>query len=236
MSNNFTNINLQPVKSIRLYSKVVDQLKNLISKGEIKPGQRLPSERELASMFKIGRPSVREALRVLEAIGYIEVRLGLGVFIRENTNNLKDEEMDFIINSVLKEETRTKNLYEARALIEPNLAGLASERITESEITKFQDYFKDIKEKLDNNSICFEDDKKFHILLAEAAKNGFLRASLNFILESLNTELKQYFDIEGRKRQSYLEHLKIFKAIQKCNVGEANKLMEEHLISRFKKI
>ncbi len=236
MNTNSTDINLKPIKSARIYTKVVEQLKDLITKGELRPGQRLPSERELASKLNIGRPSVREALRVLEAIGYIEVRLGLGVFIREHANGLEEQEMNFIINSVLKEKSRTKHLYEARELIEPNLAGLAAERITETEIAKFQDYFKDIKEKIESDTICFEDDKKFHLLLAEAAKNDFLKFLLIFILESLNADLKEYFEIEGRKKQSYLEHLKIFKAIKENNSEKANKIMEEHLISRFKKI
>ena len=226
------------IKSYRVYESVVNQLKTMIKDEKLKHNQRLPSERELAQRLGIGRTSVREALRVLEVEGLIEIRLGIGTFVKDRSSFLafdKNTEK-YTIGSILKEKEDVRNLYEAREAIEPIMAGLAAERITKGDIESFTKYFNSIKKSVDNNTLTIEEDQQFHFLLAECTKNHFMKDILIFIMRSLTNQLTEYIKMPGRMKKSFTEHQKIFEALKENDTQKARKLMEEHLVSRHLKL
>ena len=122
---------VEPIKSTRIYEEIVRQVKALIAEGRLKSGDQLPPERDLAAQFKVSRTSVREALRTLESLGLIEIRPGEGTFVREVSVESLIEPLAHVI---LSQREAVGELFEARRLLEPALAGLAARRATQDDL------------------------------------------------------------------------------------------------------
>jgi GntR family transcriptional repressor for pyruvate dehydrogenase complex len=116
---------LEPVKSIRIYEDIVRQVKALIADGRLTSGDRLPPERELAERFRVSRTSVREALRALQSRGLIEIRAGEGAFVQDVSVEALIEPLALVI---LPHREAVGELFEARLLLEPAIAALAARR------------------------------------------------------------------------------------------------------------
>jgi GntR family transcriptional repressor for pyruvate dehydrogenase complex len=118
---------LKPVKQDKLYKKIVEQIKNLIMEGNLKPGERLPPERDLAEKLNVSRVAVREALLTLEFMGLIEIKRGSGVFIPEELQpELVLNSIDFALNF---KENIIEDLVEVRQVLETKMAGLAAKNV-----------------------------------------------------------------------------------------------------------
>ena len=126
---------VEPINSPRIYEEIVRQIRTLISEGRLKSGDRLPPERDLAERFRVSRASVREALRSLESMGLIEIRLGEGTFVREISVDSLIEPLALVI---LTQREAVGELFEARRLLEPPIAGLAARRSTKEEIQEME--------------------------------------------------------------------------------------------------
>src|SRR5215813_8997128 len=124
-------VELGPIKSTRIYEEIVRQVKQLIAEGRLKSGDQLPPERDLAEKFLVSRTSVREALRALESVGLIEIRPGEGTFVREVSVDALVEPLALVL---LSQRAMIEELFEARRLLEPAIAGLAARRATKEEI------------------------------------------------------------------------------------------------------
>src|SRR6266851_3407107 len=126
---------VEPINSPRIYEEIVRQIRTLISEGKLKSGDRLPPERDLAERFRVSRASVREALRSLESMGLIEIRLGEGTFVREISVDSLIEPLALVI---LTQREAVGELFEARRLLEPPIAGLAARRSTKEEVQEME--------------------------------------------------------------------------------------------------
>src|SRR6266852_3577595 len=107
---------LEPIKSTRIYEEIVRQIKTMITEGRLKSGDQLPPERDLAEKFLVSRTSVREALRALESLGLIEIRPGEGTFVREVSIEALIEPLALVMAS---QRGAIAELFEARRLLEP---------------------------------------------------------------------------------------------------------------------
>lgn len=145
----------------KVYIEIVKQLRILITKEKLKPGDKLPSERELSERLNVGRSSVREALRALELLGLIETRRGEGTFIRDFHGN---QLVQLLSTFVLQDEKAIDDVLETKRCIELDCLKLAVKRCSELHI--FQ-----LKEILQNKSV---DDQKFFNLIAQIADNHLL--------------------------------------------------------------
>ncbi len=125
----------KPIKKIRVYEKIVDDIKDLIDKGRLKWGDQLPTERELSETFKVSRTCVREAFRILESQGFLESRPGNGTYV---TNNAIDSLIQPLASFILKEKDYQLELFEMRRLLESQLAYLAAERATLENMSKME--------------------------------------------------------------------------------------------------
>ncbi len=123
---------LKPIRRVRLYENAVEQIQTLILKKKYKPGDRLPSERSLAEQFHISRHSLREALRILDVTGLIEIRVGDGIYVKEVDFLPYIESLNLSIRSRLPIERDTfVKLWGARKILEVGMVELAVERVTE---------------------------------------------------------------------------------------------------------
>ena len=126
---------LKPLKKTRLYEEIIKQLTDLINNGSLKPGDKLPTERDLAVQLNVSRTAIREALRSLEMMGFIESKVGEGTFVKEITlNNVIDP-----FSSILsKDKKLVAELIEVRILLESEIARLAAARINDDKAAEIE--------------------------------------------------------------------------------------------------
>ncbi|MGM7702312.1 FadR/GntR family transcriptional regulator [Pseudalkalibacillus sp. Hm43] len=155
----------------KMFVEILNKLKAIIQKDRLQPGDKLPSERELSERLNVGRSSVREALRAMELLGLIETRRGEGTFIKEARNHRLVEVLaSFILNDGLVK----KELTETRQMIEKNAVLLASERRTEAQMDRLEDFLYQM-EKNDQTGIDSVVDRDFFRIVLDAAHNSLLK-------------------------------------------------------------
>ncbi len=152
----------KPIKKTRIYEEIVDEIKELISQGRLKWGDQLPTERELSETFKVSRVCVREAFRVLESQGFLEIRQGDGTHV---SNNAIDSLVQPLASIIHKEKDYQIELFEMRRLLESQLAYLAAEKATPENKAKMEKILKRQEEQIANGEIGLDSDSDFHYAL-----------------------------------------------------------------------
>lgn len=224
--------NIDPIKREPIATQVARRLVEFILSGQVEPGTRMPSERQLAEAFGVGRSAMREALKALSLIGLIEVRQGDGTYLRKADSALLPEVIEW---GLLLGEQRTMDLVEARQEIEVVIAGLAAKRRTEQDLA-------DLREILDrmvqSPSIPgFVDvDVQFHLRLAEAAGNSVLRDIHSSVQALLRAWIARVLAASGSIHPSYEEHVPIVEAIERGDVAGAQVAMAEHMNSAAERL
>ena len=148
---------------------VVQHVRGLIERGELRPGDRLPAERELAVQLGVSRPSVRAGLRSLSAIGVLQTRHGAGTFITDGPPTLGSEPLSFL--AALHGFTRDE-MFEARRALEVGVAGLAAERATDEQIATIAEEITGMFAALDDPQAFLIHDIRFHRAVAEASRQS----------------------------------------------------------------
>ena len=221
------------ITHIRLYESVMEQIMNLLKNKELKPGDQLPPERELAEKFSISRGSLREAFRVLESRGLIKSKPGGGRFIRE----LKKDTIVNAENIILSlEKSSILELLEAREMFEVKIAEVAAQRAISEDIELIKKSLSNAKkeEKLDDKEM--KRDTEFHIAVARATHNFVFINILKLHLDLLRETREKTWQISGRKKEQHQEHQNIFEAIKEHNSKKASEAMLKHLIGVRKAI
>ncbi|MBN1317016.1 MAG: FadR family transcriptional regulator [Anaerolineales bacterium] len=228
---------LKPIDRKRVYESIVDQMRQLIVDETWKPGQRMPSERELTKALSVGRTSVREALRILEAMGFIEIRAGDGCYVRESVNvpqrlqNLAD-----IFNTDDVNEEYIMELMEARELIESQIAFMAAESATEAEIASLDELIDQQEMILKLSGGGVKENIGFHLRLAEITGNRVLVELQQIFFQLSIGAISRYFMSPGRPEDSVQEHKAIVLAMKAHRPAEAHRLMLEHLRNRYTRL
>lgn len=220
------------VSPIRLYENVTEQVMVLIKSNELKPGDKLPAERELAEKFSISRASLREAFRVLESRGFIMSRPGGGRFVRKiNKDTLIDTE-NVILNL---EKSSILELLEAREIFEVKIVELAVQRATAEDVKEIEKNFDKMDGMVGVKNRDTEDvdktelDTEFHLAIARASHNFVFINIMRFHLELLKNIRNKTWQIPGRQAEQHKEHQVIFQAIKERNSKKAAKAMLTHL-------
>jgi DNA-binding FadR family transcriptional regulator len=212
----------------KLYVRIAEQINALILNGTFKPGVKLPAEREIAEQLGVSRPSVREALAVLEILGVIDIRVGDGSYVKDNASNFKLEANE-LKNSAPFE------LLEARLLVEPFIVELAVERATDFHIAVLQETTELMRKHIsDNLDEFFAQGVRFHRELAFAINNEVLaKIAENLVHPEVHPlwkllNQKALASMESRLHQ-ILEHEEIILAIKTRDKERAKKAMSHHL-------
>jgi GntR family transcriptional repressor for pyruvate dehydrogenase complex len=216
----------KPIKKTRIYEEIVDEIMDLISQGRLKWGDQLPTERELSETFKVSRTCVREAFRILESQGFLEIRQGDGTYV---ANNAIDILVQPLASLILKEKDHQIELFEMRQLLESQLAFLAAERATPENMSKMEKILRRQEEEIANGETGLDSDSDFHHALAEAANNRILLHIINTTKEVLAESRESYLLGEKRAKKSFPHHKRIFSAIKKGDGELAAKAMREHI-------
>lgn len=213
---------IQAIDSDRLYRRIARQLSDLMARGEFKPGERLPAERELAQKFRVSRPSVREALIALEIEGKVEVRVGSGVYVTKPRPPP--------VRGVLQGEGPFE-LIRARRVVEGETAALAARNATEEEIEEIEEAVKDLKDAVDRKTD--DPDRRFHIAIARATRNGPLATIVQLLWDqgrgAVWKQMEKHFQTEELKAETVKDHRAVVEAIRAHDPRAARKAMRTHL-------
>lgn len=216
----------QAIKRTRVYEEVVKQLKDLITSGGLKPGDKLPPERELADQFNVSRVSIRQALTVLETLGLIERKVGGGTF---SVADQKDFDIDPLVENLLTKKDQLNQPLEVRRILEPNLAKLAAERAEDQDIEKLEQSLEKQKKLIDQNELIIEEDNNFHFLIAKTTKNDIALKILETINDMLLETREESIKAEQGSELSFKGHQRIFEAISGRDSEAAFEAMVNHL-------
>lgn len=219
--------NIQTIQIQSPVDRIIGQLKNLITTGQLKPGDRLPAERLLAEKFGVGRGYIREAILKLEFYGLLKTSPQSGTYVSGFSLKILDSIFTDIINF---NKGDFASLIEARYYMEINSARLAAERRTKDDIDLMKDALADYDEKTKKKQQVVQEDMLFHIRLAAASKNPVIESMIIILIPDLMKVIVEN-DIchNERCKSSVLEHHKILNAVIKKDINAAGKAMEEHL-------
>lgn len=220
--NNFTEIELEkPV------DKIIRQIRELISSGQLKPGDKLPSERQLSERLGIGRTHVRDAIRKLEFYGILKtlpqsgsVVAGLGLTALEGLmfDILKLEDSDFY------------SLAETRVVLEKESARLAAIRRTDEDIRELNETLERYKVKAVSGDAAVDEDFMFHLKIAEVSKNGVIKSLMMIIAPEIMQIYRELEVCDGSKANlAYDEHIELLDAIADGDSARAEQIMSKHL-------
>lgn len=216
----------EPVRRQALAEHVAQRLLSLIQTGVLKPGQKLPTERELAGNLGVSRPSLREALRALALLGIIDKRQGDGVFVSTLDPEAMLAPLHFFISL---EPHHIDALFEARIFIEAGIAGLAAERISQQAVEQIRSCVFKGESNLNNPEEFLESDIDFHKIIAQEAGNPFLeRVAQSFhILGKTSREIT--VQIPGIREQAHADHKQVLEALSGHDPHAARNAMQQHL-------
>src|SRR5258708_7840481 len=219
---------VEPINSPRIYEEIVRQIRTLISEGKLKSGDRLPPERDLAERFRVSRASVREALRALGSMGLIEIRLGEGTFVREISVDSLIEPLALVI---LTQREAVGELFEARRLLEPPIAGLAARRSTKEEVQEMERILEEQGKEVAAGGTGLAQDAAFHAAIASSTNNRAITRIVHAVIDLLTQSREESLQIAGRPTRSHQDHLRILEAMRGRRSAAARRAMLDHVVA-----
>lgn len=219
-----------PIRRDRLHEQVADQIQGLIIDESLRPGDKLPSERDLAERMRVSRTVIREAVRVLSAQGLVEARPGSGTFVRELSPNDAAAPIGLLLN-LRQVPDRYKNLNEIRRTLEVEIAGLAAERATDEDIAGMEAAVEGIAAHAGDAEQFTQYDLAFHAALATATHNELYSVLLTPITDLLlEFRLTAYrYDAQGSIEGALTYHRRILDRVKARDPEGARQAMRDHL-------
>ena len=221
---------LKVVEKKRAYESIVQQVLDLIESGKLKQGDQLPSERELTEIFKVSRTTVREAIRTLESMKFLQSRQGNGTYVLASS---EEELIQPLAAALFNAKDDIRDIFYVRKIIEPHVAELAAENATAQEIEEMEEILQKQESCIERTESIIETDTAFHNLMASASKNRVIErlsvALVDFIKQSRENYLME--DEHGNKRpeRSLEGHKRVLAAIKQGDSEAAKKAMLQHL-------
>ena len=215
------------VQSSRLYEQIVEQIEQSVQKGDLKPGDQLPAERELAEQFGVSRTAVREAVKALREKGLVEAYPGKGTFITSGSSNPMRQSLDRMMRSAQVD--ATSSLVEVREILEPEIAALAAVRATEENLNSLREAMAVMDAAKRDPDAYIEADLDFHLELAEAAANPLILSLIDSIVGVLREQRMRIFEVDGGPDRGQYHHKKIFEAVEHQDAPGAREAMRAHL-------
>ena len=210
----------------QLTMQVVDHVRNLIASGELKPGDRLPPERELARSLKISRSSLRAGIGFLAAMGVLKSRHGAGTFVATGPPALDSSSLTVLgaLHGFLPWQ-----MFEARLTIEASVAALAAERANNDQLAELAEEVAEMYASMDDPQEYLIHDIRFHRTIARASGNPILGALMETITANLYETRRATVEYSVDLKESAEMHREIYRAIRSRNPENARRAMEQHL-------
>ena len=206
--------------------QVVEQIRALIGSGQLRPGDRLPAERELCKQLGISRPSLRAGLRMLVAHGVLRARHGSGTYVADGPPSLDSEQLSLL--AALHGFTFDQ-MFEARRVLEVQVAGLAAERATAEHLATIAEETAEMYAALDDPQQYLIHDIKFHRAIASASGNPILATLVEMVSAVMYDQRRETIGRAHDFKESVEMHQRIYRAIRSQKPDAARQAMHDHL-------
>ncbi len=217
------------IKTRRLSDEIVRQIKEALFAGKLRPGDKLPTERELAERFQTSRASVREALRTLEPEGLIRIKKGVegGIFVADVDHRPAAKSFQTLLQL---RKVSIHQIAEVRLIFEPQAARLAAERATPDDLRELEEEIRKMSDAVKDRELPRIYDLKFHLLIARAAWNPVLLALAESMLEVASKAISELHPSRDTLRHVLERHRKVLAAVRRRDPGAAFRAMREHIV------
>lgn len=216
---------IAPIERRKVYELVAERLLSQIGERQLQPGDTLPPERELTQLYRVGRSSVREALRMLESRGQIESR-GNGAFVVAQFRNPLNHSLGLLLAA---EEGGLHELFEVRRILEGEAAALAAMRRGDDHLARLRNAIDEMHDGIDSEERYIAADIRFHLTVAEATGNRVILHLMHAIRDQLTEAFGSVYHIPGSPERSLGQHRDIASAVALQRPDEARTLMYEHV-------
>jgi GntR family transcriptional repressor for pyruvate dehydrogenase complex len=216
---------LRPLGRPRLYEQVVERLREYVRVAELKAGDRLPPERDLADRLGVSRTSVRQAIVALEVQGLVEVRHGGGTYLVRD--RLDAERLE----AMLDRRRRLPDVLDARDALETKLAALAAVRRTDADLGQIDAALEGMADAIGGGGLGIDEDQQFHGAVTVAAHSALLADFMAEISLSIAESRRESLRQPGRPAQSLAQHREVAEAIRRGDADAAAQAMHEHVTS-----
>jgi len=206
--------------------RVVEHVRRLIEKGGLRPGDRLPSERDLALELRVSRPSVRSGLEALESMGVVVSRRGAGTFIADGPPDLGVEPLSLLASL---HRFTPNEMFEARLVLEVGVAGLAAAHAEGESLAAMAEEVTEMFASLEDPTAFLKHDVRFHRAIASGCGNRVLAGLMEMVAAQFYELRKETVARARNLRDSAEMHRRIFRAIRARDAGAARLAMTEHL-------
>jgi DNA-binding FadR family transcriptional regulator len=221
-------------KQNRIFQDVVEQIQETILSGKLKPGEMLPAERELKEMLQVSRGTLREALRVLEQKGLIEIKLGVGggAVVQDMSYDQMNESLALLIRY---QKVSLQHLSEFRVGVEGRVTALAAARATSADVIRLKSLLEEAREFVDKGSEFqkefVEVDKQIHLALAEITGNPVYISLHHTVHDNIDQYYEAFLSMKQRELEENFTDLgSIIDAVEKKDVEQARQLAEAHVL------
>jgi DNA-binding FadR family transcriptional regulator len=220
----------QPIVRRKLADEVRDRLLAMIRSGELRPGDRLPSERDLMDRFAVGRPAVREALQSLGTAGLIEINHGERAKIAvPDTRTMFDRIGQTVLHLLQTSPTTLEHLKEARIMFEVGMVKMAAEKASEEDIGRLRAALEKQRAVQDTPAEFVKGDMAFHTAIARISGNSVCEVLSEAMLDWLFNFRRDLLRLPGSELITLAEHERLLEAITAHDVAEAEQAMLDHL-------
>ena len=206
--------------------QVVNHVRSLLESGTLRPGDKIPPEREFARALKISRASLRTGIGYLAAMGVMKIRHGVGTFVADGPPDFGESSLSLM---GALHGFQSWQMFEARSILESSLAALAAERGKEEHHTALAEEVAEMFATLNTPMDYLIHDVLFHRIIAQASGNPILAAIMETVTSSMYDRRRKTVERATDLRESAEMHREIFRAIRARKPLEARRLMEEHL-------
>jgi GntR family transcriptional repressor for pyruvate dehydrogenase complex len=210
----------------KVYEGILLQIHEIVQQNNLRPGDKLPSERELSDQLGAGRSSVREALRALELLGLIETRRGEGTFLKHYRHNRL---IDILGYFILRDYKTKKDLVEMRKILELDAVRLACRRATSKHFDEMERILDAAWQRVERGEVPTEEDYLFHRVICRSSRNSILHRIWAPLVEYSESVRNSSLSREGRAKIALQEHRQIMEAIREGDESTAVERMREHL-------
>ncbi|HVI07564.1 MAG TPA: FadR/GntR family transcriptional regulator [Candidatus Binatia bacterium] len=225
MATSILKSDLEVVRKGKVYEEVAKQIERLILT-RLKPGDKLPSERELAETLRVSRSSIRDAIRGLELVGLVEPRQGAGTIVREVST---DALVNPFANVLKHRQEMVSELLDFRKMLEPPLAARAAAHATAEELGEMEEILDRQEKKQAQGEACVDEDAEFHYSVALASGNSVVLKVLDILMDLLRDTRERSLQVQGRSQRSIAGHRRILAAIKRHDAEAAKSAMRRHI-------
>lgn len=215
----------EAIRRNKVYEEVAKQIENLILH-KLKPGDKLPSERELADLLHVSRSSIRDAIRGLELTGLVEPRQGYGTVVREVS---PEAQVNPFAHALKRRQELVSELLDFRKMLEPPLAARAATHASPEEVVEMEEILRRQEDKQKNGEPAVAEDAEFHYSIALASDNSVVLKVIDILMDLLRDTRARSLQVGDRSRKSLDGHRRILVAIKQHDSEAAKNAMRRHI-------